>query len=116
MNSQKHRSIAGWGLLEPAIYRPFALQTYGEALSRRFPSVASGSSPRMTNEADQEARSSLTVILPVPAQALQMIRSPRTRTRPVPQHRTQVCWRGAAGRLLWIENRFPKSIRISFVL
>jgi hypothetical protein len=55
-------------------------------------------------------------IRPVPAQALQTMRSPRSRTRPVPQQRTQVCWTIGGGRLLCTEKRFPKSIRISLVL
>jgi hypothetical protein len=60
---------------------------------------------------DQEARCSVAALtLPVPAQALQMIRLPRSRIRPVPQHRTQVCWTTGATRLLWIEKRFPNVI------
>jgi hypothetical protein len=58
----------------------------------------------------------MTVIRPVPAQALQMIRSPRSRTRPVPQHRSQVCWTAGAGRSLCMENRLPKTIRLFLVL
>ena len=61
--------------------------------------------------ADQEARSLTRVTLPVPVHALQMIRLPRSRMRPVPQQRTQVSWRTGAGRSLCPENRrFPKSI------
>ena len=56
--------------------------------------------PALRVKADQEARSVLTVVLPDPAQALQMIRLPRSRTRPVPQHRTQVRWMTGAGRWL----------------
>jgi hypothetical protein len=39
-----------------------------------------------------------------------MIRVPRSRTRPVPQHRMQVFWTTGATRLLWIEKRFPNVI------
>jgi len=61
--------------------------------------------------ANQEARCSVTALtLPDPAQVLQMIRLPRSRTWPVPQHRTQVCWTAGATRLLWIEKRFPNVI------
>jgi hypothetical protein len=65
--------------------------------------------------ADQEARSVLILIRPVPAQALQTMRSPRSRTRPVPQQRTQVCWTTGGARSLCTEKRFPKSIRMSFI-
>ena len=44
---------------------------------------------------------------PVPAQALQMMRWPRSRTCPVPQHRTQVRCVTGAGRLLCCEKRLP---------
>jgi hypothetical protein len=64
----------------------------------------------------QALRSNLTVVRPVPAQALQMIRSPRSRTRPVPQHRTQVSCMTGAGRVWRLEFLFPKSIRMAFVL
>jgi hypothetical protein len=66
--------------------------------------------------ADQEARSVLILIRPVPAQALQTMRSPRSRTQPVPQQRTQVCWTTGGARSLCTEKRFPKSIRISLAL
>jgi hypothetical protein len=38
-----------------------------------------------------------------------MIRSPRSRIRPVPQQRTQVSWMIVAGRLLCCEKRLPNS-------
>jgi hypothetical protein len=61
--------------------------------------------------ADQEARSSVTAsTLPAPAQTLQAIRWPRSLTRPVPLHRTQVFWTTGATRLLCIEKRFPNII------
>jgi hypothetical protein len=63
----------------------------------------------------QALRSTWTVVRPVPAQALQMIRSPRSRTRPVPQHRTQVSCMTGAGRVWRLEDLFPKSIRMAFV-
>jgi hypothetical protein len=56
-----------------------------------------------------DARSVSTLVRPVPAQALQMILSPRSRMRPVPKHCTQVSWRTGAGRLLCFEKRLPKS-------
>jgi hypothetical protein len=39
-----------------------------------------------------------------------MMKWPRSRTRPVPQHRAQVGWTIGAARLLWIEKRFPNVI------
>jgi hypothetical protein len=40
---------------------------------------------------------------------------PRSRTQPVPQHRTQVCCTTAAGRASQTQTRFPKSIGMAFV-
>jgi hypothetical protein len=66
---------------------------------------------RKRQRADQERAASVaTLVRPVPAQALQTIRVPRSRTRPVPLQRVQVFWMIGAGRLLCIEKRFPKTI------
>jgi hypothetical protein len=65
---------------------------------------------------DQALRSALRVVRPVPAQVLQMIRSPRSRMRPVPQHRTQVSWATGGGPLWLMKDRLPNSIRVSLVL
>jgi hypothetical protein len=66
--------------------------------------------PRL--RADQDARSILASTLPVPLQALQVTRLPRSRTQPVPEHRTQVrCLTGGGpDRGSRIETRLPKSI------
>ena len=66
--------------------------------------------PRL--RADQESRSVLASTRPVPLQALQVTRLPRSLTQPVPEHRTQVrCPTGAEPeRGSRIETRFPKSI------
>ena len=64
----------------------------------------------------QDARSLISVIRPEPAQALQMMRLPRSRIRPVPQQRSHVCCTTGAGRLLCAENRLPNSTWIILML
>jgi hypothetical protein len=58
----------------------------------------------------------MAVIRPVPAQALQRMRLPRSRMWPVPQHRSQVCCMTGGGRLLCAEKRLPNSTETSFGL